>query len=162
MSWRTEVHAADLAAIGELVTATGFFSAEERDIAIELAAAAHVDGHASGYEFVLVDAPDGLAAFACFGPIPATLGSYDLYWIAVTPTWQGRGLGRELLHEVERRARDQGARQLYIETSGRAQYAPTHAFYTAAGYREAARFPDFYAPGDAKLVFLKLLAPNPD
>lgn len=162
MNWRGEVGAADAVTIGELVAATGFFSAEEGHIAVELAEIAYAQGSASGYEFVLADSSDGLAGFACFGPIPATQGSFDLYWIAVAPGQQRRGLGAEMLHEVERRARGQGARQLYVETSGRAQYEPTRAFYKARGYREAARFPGFYAPGDAKLVFVKRLAPGPD
>ena len=47
---------------------------------------------------------------------------------------------------------------LYAETSGRLQYAPTRSFYRRCGYREAAVFADFYAPGDDKVVFEKHLA----
>jgi hypothetical protein len=52
-----------------------------------------------------------------------------------------------------------GGARLYAETSSRPQYAPTRAFYRAAGFDPAAELPDFYAPGDGKVVFAKLLAP---
>ena len=68
---------------------------------------------------------------------------------------QGRGIGRRILAEVERRATAFGASALYADTSGRDSYARTRAFYRAAGYAEAAALPDFYSPGDAKLVFAK-------
>ena len=57
---------------------------------------------------------------------------------------------------------EQGRFRVYVETSTRPQYAPTRAFYLACGYQLAAELPDFYAPGDGKAIFLKLLtAPNP-
>jgi hypothetical protein len=32
---------------------------------------------------------------------------------------------------------------------------PTRRFYETHGYREAGRIPDFYAPGDDRVIFLK-------
>jgi ribosomal protein S18 acetylase RimI-like enzyme len=48
-----------------------------------------------------------------------------------------------------------GARGIYAETSGKAQYLPTRRFYERAGFAEAARLPDFYAVGDAKIIYRK-------
>jgi hypothetical protein len=45
-----------------------------------------------------------------------------------------------------------------VETAGRADYAPTRAFYEARGYRAAARLPDFYAAGDDQVIYVKALA----
>ena len=45
-------------------------------------------GTASGYYFVLVDQEDRLAGYSCYGPIPGTVSSSDLYWIAVHPDFQ--------------------------------------------------------------------------
>jgi hypothetical protein len=59
--------------------------------------------------------------------------------------------------EMERQAKASGATHIYIDTSGRADYGRSQAFYEAAGYRLAANLPDFYAPGDAKLIFGKRL-----
>lgn len=155
--FRTGLRAGDSDAVRALVQATGFFSAEEVDVAVELVDEAGTKGSAAGYEFVFADAPgDGaLLGYACFGPIPATASSYDLYWIVVAPNQQGRGLGRKLIREAERAAAGMGATRMYVDTSGRGQYAPTRAFYEAAGYHRAAVLEDFYAPGDAKVIYAK-------
>jgi hypothetical protein len=47
------------------------------------------------------------------------------------------------------------ARLVVVETAGRADYAPTRAFYQRHGYRIAATIPDFYAPGDDQVTFVK-------
>ena len=44
-----------------------------------------------------------------------------------------------------------------VETSSRDDYAPTRAFYLACGYQIVAELPDFYAPGDGKLIYLRVL-----
>ena len=49
-------------------------------------------------------------------------------------------------------------RLIIVETAGRADYRPTRAFYEARGYHRAAVIPDFYAPGDDQLVYVKALA----
>ena len=67
--------------------------------------------------------------------------------------------GTRLLAEVERRLGENAGRLLVVETSGRAAYAPTRAFYARRGYTEVARVRDFYAPGDDRIVFTKRLSP---
>ena len=37
------------------------------------------------------------------------------------------------------------------------QYESTRMFYSRRGYRQEALIPDFYAPGDAKIIYLKEL-----
>jgi GNAT superfamily N-acetyltransferase len=54
--------------------------------------------------------------------------------LVVTPEAQGRGLGRQLLREAERRARAGGAARIEL-TSG-SQRADAHAFYKACGYSD--------------------------
>ncbi len=146
----------DIDAVSRLVQATGMFSEEEADTAREIVEASLAHGTASGYRFILADR-DGLLGFACYGRIPLTRSSYDLYWIAVAPGSQRKGLGSRLLGLVEQAAMALGADALYVDTSGRAQYQTTRAFYLARGYVQAARLADFYAPGDDKIVFLKRL-----
>jgi hypothetical protein len=46
---------------------------------------------------------------------------------------------------------------MYLDTSGRAQYAPTRAFYEHKGYGVAARLEDFFAPGDDKVIYVRAL-----
>jgi hypothetical protein len=46
---------------------------------------------------------------------------------------------------------------MFIDTSGRAQYQPTRAFYERMGYSRYEVVRDFYAPGDDKVVYRKQL-----
>lgn len=156
LALRRTLRPGDPAAIARLVAATGFFSTEEAAIARELAEAAVASGAASGYEFLLADDCDSLAGYACFGRIPGTEGSFDLYWIVVDPDLQGRGVGRWLLDGAETEVRTLGGSRLYVDTSSRPQYAPTRKFYAACGYQIAAELPDFYRAGDGKVIFLKV------
>lgn len=160
MRWRTTVQTTDAEAVKAIVTDTGFFSAEEVLVAIELVDETLSRGKASGYEFVFVDAPGEpgkLLGYTCYGLIPATESSFDLYWIAVSPDHQGQGLGAELMRESERLARAAGATQMYADTSGREQYAPTRAFYERMGYEKAAVLRDFFAQGDDKVIYARKL-----
>jgi ribosomal protein S18 acetylase RimI-like enzyme len=141
-----------------LVVTAGNFTATEVETAVELVDEALTKGDASGYLFlVLEDAagPPAVRGYACYGPVPLTVGTYDLYWIVVDPATQGRGYGRRLLEAVESRVRGLGGRKLLIETSSQESYAGTIRFYERSGYVLAARIRDFYKVGDDKLVFSK-------
>ena len=157
-AWRLrhEVTAADREQVRAIVESTGFFHPQEVAIAVELVDERLARGAASGYSFIFAES-DGDAAlgYACFGLVPLTQASYDLYWIAVHKQHHGRGLGRVLLEEVERQIRAEGGRQIYIETSNREQYQPTRGFYLNCGYAQAALLPNFYAPGDDKVIYAK-------
>jgi GNAT superfamily N-acetyltransferase len=160
LAFRDAPAPSDVALVRELARDSGGFCESEITIAVELIEERLARGiGASGYHFLFAEWGPGVPAlgYACFGPIPLTQSSWDLYWIAVTKKAQGRGVGRRLLGEVERRAAALGATQMYIDTSGRADYARSQAFYGAAGYRLAASLADFYAPGDAKLIYAKTL-----
>jgi len=155
---RETVAPADREAVGGIVRATGFFSEEEAAIAEELVAERLAKGPDSGYDFLFAEGDGRLRGYACFGPIPGSVHSFDLYWIVVAPEEQGRGLGRTLLAAAEERMHIAGARRIYVETSSRPQYEPTRRFYRACGYCQEAVLTDFYAPGDGKLILCKLLA----
>jgi D-alanine-D-alanine ligase len=159
--FREEVRPEDRPEVGRLVRATGFFSEEEADIAEELVEERLARGDASGYRFVFAEAGDRLIGYACFGPIPGSVHSFDLYWIAVDPGQQGRGVGRTLMAAAERIMAGDGARRIYADTSSRPQYEPTRAFYLACGYRKEAFLTDFYAPGDGKVIFVKAVPAIP-
>lgn len=155
--YRQEVRQEDREAVGRLVGATGFFSKEECAIAVELVDERLARGKASGYFFLFAEERGRLLGYTCFGPIPGTSHSFDLYWIAVDPCAQGRGLGRELLTVSERLMAELGAQRVYADTSSRLQYKPTQAFYRACGYIQEALLANFYAPDDGKVIFVKAL-----
>ncbi len=147
---------ADIAPLIGLVRATGYFDDAEVVIARELMELHLAQGaETSGYFFEVAERSAGVPlGYACHGPIPATLGSHDLYWIVVAPEAQGQGIGKRLLAAVLARLRARpSARKLYAETSSRPLYRPTHSFYRHCGFTEVARLPDFYRPGDDQIIF---------
>lgn len=157
LSLRSKPSAEDMRRVETLTRATGFFSEEEVSIALELLGECLAKGAASGYQSLFAETPSGLAGYACFGRIPCTQASYDLYWLVVAPALQGRGIGKALLAAAEAAIAAEGGRRVYIDTSGQARYQSTRRFYQSAGYREVALFEDFYAPSDPKVVYLKIL-----
>lgn len=154
---RERVLASDPSVVREIVRSTGFFSEQEVELAIELVLERLARGTASGYFFLFAECEARIAGYACYGPIPCTRHSYDVYWIAVHPDWQGRGVGRTLLCALEQRVAAAGGCRIYVETSGRQQYGPTRSFYEHNGYRCEAVLTDFYAPGDDKMIYVKEL-----
>ncbi len=156
-TFRHDVLTADPAAVRRIVESTGFFYAAECDVAVELVEERLAKGEASGYSFAFAELNGRPVAYACYGPIACTAGSFDLFWIAVDQGHQRLGLGRLLLEESERLIRGAGGRRVYIETSNRAQYQPTRAFYERCGYHCEAVLKEFYGPGDDKVVYVKAL-----
>jgi GNAT superfamily N-acetyltransferase len=146
--------AADRARIEEITRAVGRFREDEIPVALEVFDAAVRPDSDGSYTVLGAEQDARLAGWICWGPTPCTLGTYDLYWMAVDPAVQGTGVGTALLSEMERRLAGI-ARLIIIETAGRPDYAATRAFYQARGYEPVSRIPDFYAPGDDQVVFVK-------
>jgi ribosomal protein S18 acetylase RimI-like enzyme len=150
-----ELEAQDRAAVVELVRSEPLFSPEERDVAVEVLDS-YLNNPGKDYHALGAFTHGGvLLGYSCFGPTPCTSGTWDLYWIAVSGQAQGRGIGTLLMEEMERRLVDQNARLVLIETSSRADYAPTRTFYERRGYEVTARVKDFYAPGDDRVIFAR-------
>jgi GNAT superfamily N-acetyltransferase len=143
--------------LDDLIRATGFFNPEEIDIALELVDDRLAQGEASHYRFLVGEVEGQVAGYACWGPILGTRASADLYWIVVHPREQGKGTGAVLLQAAEGWMAAEGRTRVYVETSTRAQYIPTRRFYLACGYDLTSELADFYAPGDGKAIFLKVL-----
>jgi D-alanine-D-alanine ligase len=156
-TFRCDVAPSDPEALRALVKSTAVFSRVEEDVAVELVEERLAKGPASGYHFVFAEQDGQMYGYACYGPIALTIGSYDLYWIAVDRSTQGQGLGRLLLDKVEELVRQEGGRRIYIETSTRPPYTPTRAFYVRCEYRLEVVLEDFYAPGDGKAIYAKAL-----
>lgn len=155
--FRRDPAEADAGRIRSLVEITGFFQTDEIAVAEELVRERVSRGVESGYHFILAEQYGRLAGYACYGPVPCTASSYDMYWIAVHPDFQGRGLGKRLIRDAERLVSEAGGTRIYAETSSRVQYASTRAFYEGCGYAAASVLDDFYAPGDGKVTYVKIL-----
>ena len=145
---------ADRDRLEAITRSTGLFNDDEIPVALEVfdAAVAGSDDYAA----LGAAAGDMLAGWICWGPTPCTVGTFDLSWIAVDPAQHNAGIGSLLLAEMERQLAGL-ARLVVVETAGRAEYAPTRAFYERRGYAAVARIPDFYAPGDDQVVYTKAI-----
>ncbi|HKQ55546.1 MAG TPA: GNAT family N-acetyltransferase [Methyloceanibacter sp.] len=161
LCWRHEVAAGDVARIRSLVASTDFFNPAEVEVASGLIADRLTNGPRCGYHFILVERGEKLAGYACYGPIYGTQNSFELFWIAVAPEEQGWGLGAELYARAEAAMAEAGAVRIYADTSSSDRYAGTRNFYQRMGFREGAWLPDFYAPGDGKIVLVKTAKPEP-
>ncbi len=143
----------DPESVRELVTATGVFSGTEVGWAVEIVETALARGQSAGYHFLFADGPNRLEGFSCFGPIDGTDNRFDLYWIAVSPMAQGKGLGRDLLGETVAAARALDATHMFIDTSTRNDYAAARKLYEALGFTHMGTLIDFYSDGDGKALF---------
>jgi D-alanine-D-alanine ligase len=134
---------------------TSFFRPDEIDIAREVLDSALAEGPQGHYQSFVAEIDRQTVGWVCYGPAPCTIGTFDIYWIGVSSAWQGYGIGRALTAFVEQAIRERGGRLFVVETSGRDSYTPTRRFYEALGYRLAASIPDFYGPGDPRVIFIK-------
>jgi len=155
VTFRDAVHRSDPDEIFRLTESCELFYPEETAVARELAEERLARGPSSGYEFLFAETDGIVIGYTCFGPIPLTQGRFDLYWIAVQKNIQGTGIGRRLLQLTEVRIQEMKGRRIYVETSSRKIYEPTHRFYHACAYRTEAVLKDFYADGDDKIIYLK-------
>ena len=157
ITFRTDVMPEDPEHIRQLVAVTGFFSDEEVKVAGELAEEHLKTGPQSGYFFLFAEQYGRMVGYACYGPVPMTESSFNLYWIAVHPDRMRHGVGRRILLECEKRIQETGGSRIYVETSSRSQYASTRAFYEDMGYRKEAVLENFYRQTDSKVIFVKSL-----
>ena len=111
----------------------------------------------SGYHVLIAEDADTLAGYICYGPTPCTDGTWDIYWEAVARKNRGQGIGKGLMKAAEMAIRKKRGRLIIIETSSLPIYENTRRFHAGNGYGEIARIPDFYSPGDDKLILQKRL-----
>jgi ribosomal protein S18 acetylase RimI-like enzyme len=158
--------ASDRAALGRLLRGVAEFKPEEVEVAEELIAQSITDPVGSGYSCLVAIEPSGdegerPSGYICYGPTPMTSSTFDLYWIAVDPARQGRGIGRALYDAfaaaLRASAAPQQGLQVRIETSSQESYAKTGGFYDRLGFSVDGRLRDFYAPGDDLLIFYRRL-----
>jgi ribosomal protein S18 acetylase RimI-like enzyme len=147
----------DRTSVIELVRATGNFSEAEVAIAEELIDI-YTDQPDQKDYFAYSAVIDGrVAGFLIVGPTPATVGTFDMYWIAVHPELHGLGVAQALDDCAVNFVRDREGYWLIAETSGQSGYDRTRTFYQKQGYREIARIPDYYKPDDDLVIYGKRL-----
>ena len=147
--------AADVPRLTELTATTGFFKPHDVQTLQEVLD----DFFADPGEHQCVVYEDGgkIVGYAYYAEASMTDRTWYLWWIAVDPSTQGKGVGKMLMRHVEDDARRRGARLMFIETSSVPLYEPTRQFYLRVGYEQEALLRDYYSDGDGLVVFRKRL-----
>jgi len=147
---------ADKQPVLSLVRATGMFAPAEVDVAEELIDIYLGVPEQPDYRIVVIENErKDVAGYLTWGPTPLAEGVYDLYWMAVATSDQGKGLGKALVRWLEAEVRKLEGRMILIETSSQPRYEPTRRFYINLDYKEVARIPDYYKDGDDRVIYAK-------
>jgi ribosomal protein S18 acetylase RimI-like enzyme len=150
----------DTPALVEIARGTGVFKPTELVALREVLDDYHDANAVAGHRAMVLERGGRVAAFAYYAPAAMTDRTWYVYWIAVDKRTQARGLGGELMSQIEADVRDESGRLLLIETSSLAHYEPTRRFYLKHGYETAAVLADYYADGDDMVVFRKRFEPE--
>jgi ribosomal protein S18 acetylase RimI-like enzyme len=147
----------DKPALMKILRNTPEFKPSEVVVAEEVIDSYLNDSVSSGYSVLVAEDGSGVVGYICYGPTPLTDGTWDLYWQAVSREKQGQGIGSTLMKAAEKEIRKAKGRLALIETSSTPAYEKTRRFHFGLGYEIIARIPDFYSPGDDKVILQKHL-----
>ena len=147
----------DKAAVMQILNTTSEFKPFEVTVAEELIDAFLEEGDSSGYPTRVAVVANEICGYICFGETPLTIGTWDIYWIAVEKSKQGKGIGKSLMAAVEKEIAKLSGRLILIETSSTEEYEKTRLFYSSIGYTVVCSINDFYLPGDNKVILEKRL-----
>lgn len=155
---REGVKESDIDAFRTVLESSGYFYEFEVEVALDLASDCCQLAVGSEYRFLVAEDETGVAGFACFGGVLCTISTYDIYWVAVHERLRGKGVGSQLMQKTEELIAAAKGTRVYVETAGREQYESTRRFYQKIGYKHIATLPDYYAPGDDKVIMCKVLS----
>ncbi|WP_229130274.1 GNAT family N-acetyltransferase [Ancylomarina sp. 16SWW S1-10-2] len=155
MNFRKELNKSDFEYLKEILVSTGFFYDSEVEIVKELVEENLEKGEEkSGYIFNIAEENGKPIAFTCYGEIPGTESSFDLYWIAVHKSSRNNGIGKILMDMAVEDIKKRGGENIWIETASRPIYEPTRQFYIAYGCKKVAELPAYYGKDDNKVIFM--------
>lgn len=148
----------DKSSLIKILRSTHMFTREEIDVAIEQMDLYLKYKKSSDYTLIVVE-NEGLdvVGFMSYGPAPMAKGVFNLYWIAVIPSAQNHGYGREMIAWLLKRIKTPSARMILVETSSLPKYKPTCRFYRSLGFRMVCRLPNYYSVGHDLIIFAKIL-----
>lgn len=142
-----------------MVIETGVFTGEEVGVAMELIDIVIGNEDQKDYRIICsVDDQDQPLGYICYGPVPMTQGTFDLYWIVIDPEIQGQKIGSELLDYLEKEVRRLKGRMILADTSSIPSYEKAQMFYLRKGFQEAARVADYYWEGNDRITYCKRIS----
>lgn len=96
-----------------------------------------------------------ILGFIAYGKADLSDNFYDLYWMAVRPSYQGKGVGKALLNNMENHIKSCDGKAVLLETSSKECYNSAKRLYEKSGYKNIAQIDDFYSKGEHKLIYRK-------
>lgn len=143
--------------IQQILIDTNNFNEDEITIAIELIDAYLNNPDQKDYEIFTDEDEGNINGYICIGPRPLTEGTYDLYWIAVNPKIQSKGVGSRLVKYIEEYLKLLNGRLVLIETSGKDGYEKERKFYEKNNYEKLVEIKDFYRVNDSLVIYGKYI-----
>jgi GNAT superfamily N-acetyltransferase len=139
-----------------LAEATGLFESNQIEELFEMLSQ-HFTDRPDSEGLWFTDHENEPVGVAYIAPEQMTEGTWNLYLIAIAPSYQRQGRGAALLSYIEQMLAKRGERILLVETSGLEDFEYVRAFYRKSGFDEEARIREFYKAGDDKIIFRKAL-----
>ena len=123
------------------------------------AEAAEADYHDTGFDNQFVLEIDGQAVGVTgFRPVPATDNTAWLSWTYLAEAHRGKGLGKQMLHDLIEKFKAVGGRKLfvklsdYVDENGNGIYEAALAAYQSVGFVEELKGDDFYDENENQLM----------
>jgi GNAT superfamily N-acetyltransferase len=146
---------ADAVEVEEILNKISNFTKNEVKVGMELVNIAASDIGQTDYNVFVYEEDGKIFGYHCTGRRPLTDAVYDLYWIVADPEAKTKGIGKKLLQHAENFVLEKHGRWLLAETSSKQSYEKTRNFYLRNNFSMIAQINDFYAMGDALIIFGK-------
>ena len=144
--------------IEKILTDTNNFNSDEINTAMELIDVYLNVRDQKDYEIFVDEGENGIIyGYVCIGQRPLTKSTYDLYWIAVNPSVQSKGIGSGLIKYIEELVKNRNGRLILIETSGKPSYEKERKFYEKNQYNKITEIKDFYDENDSLVIYGKYI-----
>ena len=114
-------------------------------------------GASDEYRTVVAETDGEVIGVAVYGMIAGTRGTAKLHAILVTASARTRGIAGRLCDHVARELAREGARLIIAEVPDCGALRPGLQLLQRCGWHEEARVPDFFAAGEALLLFRREL-----
>jgi len=146
--------AVDYSVVKSILEDTPEFNAIDLAVAYEVIKD-YLEDPESGYITLVAEIDNQIKGYVCYGFNTSTQSTWDIYWMAVSRSSRGQGIGTKLLAAAENNIRAAKGTLMIIETSSTPLYDKTNRLYLYLGWKLDARIKDYYAPGDDLLIYEK-------
>ncbi|MDD2205148.1 MAG: GNAT family N-acetyltransferase [Bacteroidales bacterium] len=156
LSFRKKISPDDASTIRKMLEGTHFFdeAIDEIDVAIELVQDVISNGNnVENYRIIIAEDNSNVVGYICFARVPCTVSTYEIYWLCVEHSEQGKGIGHLLINEALSEITALNGSKIVLQTAGRNQYLSTQLFYKSCGFIEEARLKNYFVKGDDCLIF---------